>query len=68
MSQSGSKWGDEAASSTSVTARVKQMAVILKLHIPALEEIFDYLDICDLLAVGQTCKRLIRVVGYIVRG
>lgn len=65
MDQSESKRGSGTTLNTS-NAKREQSADIFKLHIPALEEIFDYLGCDDLIAVGQTCKRLSRVVGYIL--
>lgn len=51
---------------TELTA-ANQTADILKMDIDCCEEAFDYLALQDLLSVGQTCKRLNNVVGYILQ-
>lgn len=40
---------------------------ILKLDIDCFEEAFDILSLKDLIAVGQTCRRLNQVAGYIFK-
>lgn len=67
MDASGSRRRNEEAEDSGPTKRHRpQSADILKLHIGCLEEVFDYLSVKDLVSVGQTCKRLNRVVGYII--
>lgn len=41
------------------------MSGILKLNIDCFEEVFDYLQLKDLLSIAATCKRLNQVVAYI---
>lgn len=44
-----------------------QTAEIFKLNIDCIEEVFDYLGVFDLFEVGNTCKLLQHVVGYIFK-
>lgn len=44
----------------------QQSGDISKLNIDCLEELFDYLALDDLMAIGQTCKRLIQVLDYML--
>lgn len=44
---------------------LNQSADILKLDIDCFEELFDYLWLKETIAMGQTCKRLNQVVGFI---
>lgn len=43
----------------------EQSADILKLDIDCLDESCDYLQLTDLLSVGETCKQLNQMVGYL---
>lgn len=45
---------------------LNQSADILKIDIDCFEELFEYLSLKELLIMGQTCKRLHQVVGYIL--
>lgn len=58
---------DEASTSANavVVPNIVQTAAILKLDIDCFEETFDFLPLVDLFSVGQTCKRLQQVSGYI---
>lgn len=47
-----------------VASNRHQLADILKLDIDCFGELFDYSPIKDLIAIGQTCKRLQQVAGY----
>ncbi|XP_031635406.1 uncharacterized protein LOC116348520 [Contarinia nasturtii] len=42
----------------------QQLADIFKLNIDCFEEVFDYLSLKDLAAMGQTCKRMQRIAGH----
>ncbi|XP_031633930.1 uncharacterized protein LOC116347479 [Contarinia nasturtii] len=43
---------------------VQQLADIFKLNIDCFEEVFDYLSLKDLAAIGQTCKRMQQIAGH----
>ncbi|XP_031640983.1 uncharacterized protein LOC116352482 [Contarinia nasturtii] len=43
---------------------VQPRAEIFKLNIDCFEEVFDYLSLSDLTAMGQTCKRMERIAGH----
>lgn len=45
---------------------VEQTAAMLKLDIDCCEEVFDYLPFHDLINRGNTCKRLNKVIGFIL--
>lgn len=49
------------------TAIPKQSPHILELNIDCFQESFDYLPLKELLSIGQTCKQLNQIVGYILR-
>lgn len=49
------------------TKNPKQTADILKLDIDCFDELFDYLPLSDLFSIGNTCKQLHNIVGYILR-
>lgn len=42
----------------------KQLPDIFKLTVDCFEEVFDYLSLKDLAAIGQTCKRMQRIAGH----
>ncbi|XP_031633931.1 uncharacterized protein LOC116347480 [Contarinia nasturtii] len=42
----------------------EQLAEIFKLTIDCFEEVFDYLSLEDLAAMGQTCKRMKQIAGH----
>lgn len=44
-----------------------QQSNICKLNVDCFEELFDWLSLEDLHSVGQTCKRLHQIAGYIFR-
>lgn len=46
-----------------VSSQVKPMPAIFKLNVDCFHEIFDWLSQSDLIAVGQTCKRIEKVVS-----
>lgn len=46
---------------------VEQTADIFKLNIDCFETLFDYLTIDQLIAIGETCKRLRRIAGHCYR-
>lgn len=50
-----------------VVSHQNQSAKIFKLNIDHLEEVFDYLTLCDLFEVGNTCKLSQQVVSYIYK-
>lgn len=43
---------------------VTQSSDIFKLTVDCFEEVFDYLSLNDLAAVGQTCKRMQKIASY----
>lgn len=44
---------------------IEQTAAMFKLDIDCFEELFDYLWLKETIAMGETCKRLNQVVGFI---
>lgn len=40
---------------------------IFKLNINCFEDLFEYLSLQDVIAIGQTCKRLNLVAAYIIQ-
>lgn len=57
----------DGVNSVAVASIQQQTADILKLDIDCCEEAFDYLSLRSLLSLGQTCKQLNQVAGYIFR-
>lgn len=54
-----------AIEAASIASNQNQTADIFKLDIDCFEEVFDYLNLKDLLSVGKTCKRLQKVAIHI---
>lgn len=67
MNDDSNETGEASTSANAVVVpNIVQTAAILKLDIDCFEETFDFLPLVDLLSVGQTCKRLQQVSGYII--
>lgn len=69
----GSEAGDDESAayisrsaSPAALPNIEQTADMLKLDIDCCEEAFDYLPLEDLINVGKTCKRLKKVIGFIL--
>lgn len=45
----------------------QKQSEIFKLKIDHFEELFDWISLKDLIALGRTCKRMQRIVGYYLR-
>lgn len=55
---------DMGFESVDIIPNDQPQAEIFKLKMDHFEELFDWLSICDFVALGQTCKRMHRIVGY----
>ena len=67
MGQIGSKYSGAVPKPGDVNRNDQSQAEIFKLSVDHFEELFDWLSLSDLVAFGQTCKRMQRIVGYWIK-